>query len=248
LALSRATWAQDALRSEWLLYTKSAGFEHATIRREGEAPSFLARQLAPVFAARRLSLTESKDGRLFEPADIGRFQGFVFYTSGDLTTPGTDGEPPMTAAGKQALLDAVAAGVPFIGLHCAADTFRTEPTAAIDPYIKMLGGEFEAHGEQQRGIVRVVDEALGGKPDAWNIVEEWYALRRIADDVRPVHLLEPQTLKGDMYRREPFPITWTRQHKKGRVFYTAIGHREDVVASPAYAMLIGKALDWCVAR
>ena len=31
-----------------------------------------------------------------------------------------------------------------------------------------------------------------------------------------------------------YPLAWTRDHGQGRVFYTALGHREDVLESEWY--------------
>ena len=39
-------------------------------------------------------------------------------------------------------------------------------------------------------------------------------------------------MKGHMYERPNFPITWARAFGKGRVFYTSMGHREDVWENP----------------
>lgn len=233
----------------WLLFTKSAGYEHSAVTRAGDASSHLARCLRPLFDARHLELTESKDGRLFEPATISRYAGFVFFTSGDLTTAGTDAQPPMTAAGKAALLDAVAAGTPFIGLHCASDTFHSPDAGPADPFIAMLGGEFENHGEQQVARLEIADPSFpgAGSEADWTLHEEWYVLKHLAADIKPIHLLQTAGLKESMYRREPFPITWTRTHGKGRVFYTGLAHREETVAGGAFGKLIGGALDWCTA-
>jgi type 1 glutamine amidotransferase len=47
-----------------------------------------------------------------------------------------------------------------------------------------------------------------------------------------------------MYRRPSYPVTWARLHGKGRVFYTALGHREDVWTNPAFQSLIVGAVKW----
>ncbi len=65
----------------------------------------------------------SKDGRLFEPDKIGQWDAFVFETTGDLTTPGTDKTPPISADGEKAFYDAIRGGKGFMGMHCATDTF-----------------------------------------------------------------------------------------------------------------------------
>ena len=245
LVLPRQSVAAEPI--QWLLFTKSAGFEHDVIKRKGDEPSYLAKHLTPLFAERGITLVESKDGRLFEPEAIKAYAGFVFYTTEDLTTPGKDGQPPMTKAGKAALLSAVAAGVPFIGLHCASDTFHALEGQPPDEFTRMLGGEFDSHGEQQRATARIVDAnfpGIGTHAD-WTFNEEWYALKNHAPDIRPIQVLETKGMKGDTYQREPFPITWTREHGKGRVFYTALGHREDVIAGRPFQRLIGGAIDWC---
>ncbi len=40
------------------------------------------------------------------------------------------------------------------------------------------------------------------------------------------------------------PETWARMHGKGRVFYTSMGHREDVWENPKYQGLLVGALKW----
>ena len=40
--------------------------------------------------------------------------------------------------------------------------------------------------------------------------------------------LDTKGMKGECYQRPPYPATWARMHGKGRVFYTSMGHREDV--------------------
>src|SRR5207248_2927871 len=91
----------------------------------------------------------TKDGSVFTPDGLRPFDALFFYTTGDLTTAGTDKQPPMPAGGKEALLAAVRGGKGFVGVHCASDTFHTGPMggehseqyvahgAAADPYIAM---------------------------------------------------------------------------------------------------------------
>lgn len=234
----------------WLLFTKSQGFEHEAVKRRDDGTTLIGSTLAPLFAARGIEVVESKDGALLAPDAIGRFGGFAFYTTGDLTQPGTDGSPPATAAGVDALLAAIAGGVPFVGIHSASDTYRPAKEGPVHPYIAMLGGGFEAHGKQQRSSLRIADATFpgAGTADDWKIEEEWYALIRQPKDLRPIHVLETKDMEGEMYQREPFPLTWTRMHGKGRVFYTALGHRRDVIESKAFASLIGGAMDWCRTR
>jgi type 1 glutamine amidotransferase len=51
-----------------------------------------------------------------------------------------------------------------------------------------------------------------------------------------------------MYQRDPFPETWARMHGKGRVFFTSMGHREDVWQKPEYLALLVGAMNWVTGR
>jgi type 1 glutamine amidotransferase len=45
-----------------------------------------------------------------------------------------------------------------------------------------------------------------------------------------------------------YPLAWTRQQGKGRVFYTGPGHREDVVQADWFARHLLGGIRWALAR
>ena len=49
-----------------------------------------------------------------------------------------------------------------------------------------------------------------------------------------------------MYQRPPYPETWARKHEKGRVFFTSLGHREDVWESDFFQNLLLGGLAWAL--
>jgi len=49
-----------------------------------------------------------------------------------------------------------------------------------------------------------------------------------------------------MYQRPPFPSTWARLHGKGRLFFTAMGHREDVWTNPAFQQILLGGIAWAL--
>lgn len=252
--------AEPAARKKVLFFTKSAGFEHSVIKRNNGAPSFAEQILTEVGPRHGLEFTFSKDGSLFTPAYLDGFDAIFFYTTGDLGVAGNDGQPPISAAGKEALLNAIAQGKGFVGSHCATDTYHTgelgghEDVSAryqnygpkADPYIRMLGGEFIKHGAQQSAKLHLVDPAFPGAEglDGWNLHEEWYSLKEFAPDLHVILVQETAGMEGPVYRRAPYPSTWARQHGKGRVFYTALGHREDVWLNPKFQNLLFGGLRW----
>jgi type 1 glutamine amidotransferase len=46
------------------------------------------------------------------------------------------------------------------------------------------------------------------------------------------------------YRRPPFPIAWARKEGMGRVYFNAMGHREDVWMSERFQQMLAGAVTW----
>ncbi len=236
-----------------LFFTKSSGYEHSVISHKKSKLGFAEQRLIELGKKHGFTVEATKDGRVFD-GDLDQYDGFAFYTTGDLTSPGNDRQPPMTPKGKAALLSAVRSGKGFIGFHCASDSFHAkgkreenQSGSQIDPYIRMLGGEFIRHGRQQKATMRVADPKFPGiEPAGSSFVmhEEWYALKNFAPDLHVILVNETAGMVGDVYQRPPFPSTWARAHGKGRVFYTAMGHREDVWTNEIFESLVLGALRW----
>ena len=240
-----------------LFFSKSSGYVHATIHRENGKLSFAENLLLEMGPKHGIEFTCSKDGSLFSPDYLAQFDAFMFYTTGDLTEAGTDKNPPMTPAGKQALLDAIKNGKGFVGTHTATDTFHTPEKGPqdsyhndgdrTDPYIKMLGGEFIMHSAQQKATMHVVDPKFPGMPpNDYQMFEEWYSLKNLADDLHVLLVQETKGMDGKPYERPPYPATWGRKHGKGRVFYTSMGHREDVWTNPIFEQILFGGIAWAV--
>jgi uncharacterized protein len=246
-----------------LFFIKSAGFAHSVVTRKGEKPSHAEQILKQVGKEHGFEVHASKDGRLFDPDKIGEWDAFVFETTGDLTTEG-GGEKshPISPDGEKALYDAVRGGKGFLGMHCAADTFGhhgKRNKGAEDPYIQMIGGEFVSHGPVQEEVeIEIVDpkfpgiaEGFGSSGKSFRIKDEWYALKNMPEDL---HVIMVQITKGmhsgrnKEYDRPNYPMTWARNYGKGRVFYTSMGHREDVWENPLYQGLLLGALGWATGR
>lgn len=263
-AAAASAWAAAALRTipadaaaprrKILFFTKSAGFQHSAIaRNKADELGFAERTLIELGKQHGYDVTATKDGSVFD-GDLAQYDAFFFYTTGDLTQPGTDKNPPMSKAGKQKLIDAVANGKGFLASHCGSDTFhspgerREEQKAAdLDPYIAMLGGEFISHGPQQKSRQLVKSPTfpgLSGVGDSFEMHEEWYSLKNFAPDLHVILLQDTQGMAGEDYERPPFPSTWARQHGQGRVFYTSMGHREDVWTNPTFQQILLGGLAW----
>jgi type 1 glutamine amidotransferase len=254
-----------AKRRKVLFFSKSSGFEHSVIKRTGSELSYAEKLLQELGPKHGIDFTFSKDGSMFTPATIAEFDAFFFYTTGILTAPGADKNPPMSEAGKKALLDAIHMGKGFIGTHAATDTFHSNETSETDtrdrsaryhnygdkadPYVKMLGGEFIKHGKQQKSTMRVTDSKFPGFKNAgasFEMHEEWYSLKDFASNLHVLLVQETEGMTGNEYKRPPYPATWAHMHGKGRVFYTSMGHREDVWTNPVFQEILFGGLSWAV--
>jgi type 1 glutamine amidotransferase len=255
-----------------LFFSKSSGYEHSVIKDPAkpfkpspgsQVPGLAFQVLKALGEKENIDFVFSKDGSLFAPAYLAQFDAFFFVTTGDLTEVGTDGNPPMSAAGKEALLQAVADGKGFIGAHCASDTFHSpggkEMTAQrwlddgdnADPYIKMLGGEFIIHGSQQPSHLIAVDPkfpGISGVPADNRFTEEWYSLKDFAKNMHVLLLVDTSGMTGAPYARAPYPSTWARMYGKGRVFYTNLGHRDDVWNGALFQSVLTGGINWAVGR
>jgi uncharacterized protein len=242
-------------KKQILFFTKAAGNEHAVIKVIDGQPSLAQKILTDLGDKNGFEITHSKDGRIFTPEGIAKFDGFVFYTTGDLTTEGVDKNPPMPAGGKDVLLEAIRKGKAFVGIHVASDTFLTpgerfaDNGDATDPFLKMVGGEFIQHGQQQKARVFVADPKFpGNAAKDFELFEEFYSLKNLAPDMHVVLWLGTWSLlntgRDSVYRRAPYPIAWARNYGKGRVFYTALGHRDDVWQNPMFQNMVVGGLRW----
>jgi hypothetical protein len=275
---SRSLLAQDAgARKKVLFFTKSSGFPHSVVtRKEGQALAHAERLLTEFGGAAGYDVTCTKDGSVFTPDGLKQFDAVAFYTTEDLTKnvnnpkhPKDDLGPTMPKDGPQTLLDFIAGGKGFVGFHCATDTFhspkRPKPTDQLikdqtwedvrSPFIKMIGGEFAGHGSQQKATQKVVSTAFPGLEDLkdFNFAEEWYNLHNLSDDLHVILAQDTSSMNSEkggdtMYKRPNFPATWARKHGNGRVFYTSMGHREDVWTNPIFQKVTLAGLAWATGK
>ncbi len=244
-ATLRGALASQAPTKRVLYFTKSSGFQHSVVTRQGEELAHSERILTEIGKLHGFEVVASKDGRMFDPDKIGQWDAFVFYTTGDLTQPGTDKQPPMSEDGKKAFLDAIRGGKGFVGMHCATDTFHSSGDQ-VDPYIQMIGGEFAGHGAQQEARIDVVDESFPGAESfqsEFRLLDEWYTQKNLSDDLHVIMVQVTEGMEGDLYQARtiprPGPARKTRAASSTRRWATArtSGRTPDSRASSSAASL-----------
>lgn len=235
LALS-AVLNADAEPKKALVVTATQGFRHSSIplaekvlQAMGERTGLFTTDFVRGGANGKESadVVEKMSREALKKYDVVIFAN----TTGDLPMP----EP-------QALIDFVKNGKSFVGMHSATDTFH-----GFRPFIDMIGGEFQIHHEQAR-----VD-CINGDHDhpatrhlgpVYTVFDEIYLLKSFdrtkVHDVLSLQRHPNHGTPGD------YPIAWSKQVGKGKVFYTSLGHREDVWLSDNYQKHILGALRWAL--
>jgi type 1 glutamine amidotransferase len=84
-------------------------------------------------------------------------------------------------------------------------------------------------------------EILAGVPDRFH-VRSWLYRVRLRPDCRPLLHGEPVDPEDTA---TPSPVAWVREHDRGRVFFTSLGHPADFDGRPFRTLLLNAAR-WCL--
>ncbi len=148
------------------------------------------------------------------PENLKNYDAVMFLnTTGDLPLPD-----------KQGFIDWIKAGHGFIGTHSATDTLHN-----FRPYIEMIGGEFKTHGAQVSVDCLNQDPAHSATkhlPASWTVFDEIYQMKTF--DRSTVHGLLGLDKHPNDKTPGDYPVAWCKQVGQGKVFYTSLGHREDI--------------------
>jgi type 1 glutamine amidotransferase len=153
-------------------------------------------------------------------------------------------------------LDWLKDGHAFLGAHSAGDTYHPSDTNGDTGYIDMIGCEFRTHGRQAEANCIVEDPkhpAVAHMAPSYKVTDEIYHYR--VNNRPSIHvLLALKTQPNDGVKDEAgvdrsnqptdMMISWCKMYGKGRVFYTALGHREEVWESEPYRQHILGAIRW----
>lgn len=218
-----------------LVVTVTKGFRHSSIPTAEAVLGKLAEK-SGAFTIDYVRSDEEMAAKM-TPASLKGYDGFVFAnTTGVLPLPD-----------KAAFLNEIKAGKAFIGMHSASDTFHDKDE--VDPYIDMVGGEFVGHGAQVGVECLVMDT---NHPSTRHLgesycieKEEIYLFKNYnSSRVRDLFVLDKHPNKKN--ERGHFPVAWCRKFGQGNVFYTSLGHREDVWENKLYQDHILGGIKWAL--
>lgn len=215
-----------------LYVTQSKGFRHASLHESEDVIEELG-----AANGYKVTLTHKAESYL-TPQGLRNFDVVIFYTTGEL---------PLTDAQKTGFLNFIKSGKGFVGIHSATDTFYKWPE-----YGEMIGGYFDGHPWTQDVTVGIkahdrTNPLTSHWEESFKLQEEIYQYKEFNKDKVTV-TMSLDTANTDMTRRgikaKEFPLTWHRDYGKGRVFYTALGHRPEVWRDKRFQTMIVNAIKW----
>lgn len=227
-----------------LIFTRANGYKHDSI------PAATA-ALAAIARSEGWEAKVSDDPRLFNPGELKRYAAVVWNnTSGTV----------LDAHQAEAFRRYVEGGGGFVGIHGAGG----DPSYAWPWYVQtLIGAQFIAHPgppyspQFQTARLKVEDRsqpATRDLPKAWTRTDEWYSFAASPrGKVRVLVSLDegsyrPLGYNGKDIRMGDHPVVWQHCVGKGRAFFSAMGHKPEAYAEPAYRALLKGALEWAAGR
>ena len=218
-----------------LYITHSAGYRHEVLP--------LSMQILGELGAKAgwFEVDATEDVAALTADNLEQYAAVVFYTTGEL---------PISAQQKADLLAFIEGGKGFVGIHSATDTFYEWPE-----YGRLIGAYFDQHPWHQEVTIRVEDRkhpATRHLGAAFRITDEIYQFKDFSRANLHVLLsLDPASVDltlPDVHRADrDFATAWTRSQGKGRVFYTALGHRPEVWRDARFQRHLVEGLRWAIA-
>ncbi|MCC6442732.1 MAG: ThuA domain-containing protein [Armatimonadetes bacterium] len=224
-------------RKRILVVNHAAGFRHGAIDLSKGLLKEWGEQTG-LWEVEYASTAEEVAARITEEG-LKPFQAIMFDNA--------TGELPITSEGEAALLKWIRSGRGFIGTHAATDALYQWPE-----YGKLIGGYFNGHPWTQEVIVKVEDRkhpSTRELPESFKITDEIYQFRDWSrNDLRVLMSLDNASIDTGKGGRDDkdYAVAWVRNEGKGRVFYTSLGHIDDVWRNPLYRKHLIGGIKWAL--
>jgi type 1 glutamine amidotransferase len=229
----------DLKRPAILVFSKTNAFRHEEAIPAANAMfSQLAKQ-------KGWGYFQTENGAAFSPEILSHFDAVVFNNvSGDVFTP----------AQREAFKTWLENGGGYVGIHAAGDNSHEKWGWYM---ADLIGTTFTQHTMKpqfQQATVHVEDArhpVTQGLPASWQRTEEWYSFDKsprakgygvlVTVDEKTYN---PEGMFGKDLHMGDHPMVWWHCAGKGRVLYSAFGHRAEAYAEPEYKALLTSAVTW----
>lgn len=135
------------------------------------------------------------------------------------------------------------AGVPAVVIHCAMHTYRATD---INDWREFLGVTSRRHDHQSNYAVKKVEAKhpiLKGMPDNWiTPKDELYVIEKLWPKAKALAISKSEKDGND------YPVIWTNQYGKARVFGTTYGHSDETFQDPVFLGYVTRGILWAAGR
>ncbi|WP_336969126.1 ThuA domain-containing protein [Sphingobium aromaticiconvertens] len=223
-------------RDAILIFSKTNGF------RDDPQIRAAAKAIEELGKARDRQVIVTENAAIFNPRQLKFFGTIVFNsTSGNIFTDDQ----------RVAFKGWLEKGGGLVALHGAGGDGRYDWRWWVDT---VLGAQFIGHTARPKQFqdatmkIAVPDHpAMAGLPTDWRRNDEWYAFKAAPTGQKTQILatLDEQSYDPPSSQRMGVhPIIWTRCIGRGRVFFSALGHKAETYSEPLHLRLIDNAIGW----
>ena len=212
-----------------LMVTTTAGFRHDSIA----AGVAAMRNLAA--SSGEFTVDHTEDLNALSQGNLAGYGAVMFAL--------TSGELPMSPEQKAALVNFVAGGGGFIGIHSATDTLYEWPE-----YGRLVGAYFKEHPWTQQGVVVVEDgshPSTAGLSGRFSLLEEFYTFR---ENPRPLVQVLLRLDAASVNSSGDYPLAWAHSFGGGRAYYNALGHFAETWSDQRFLRQLAGAIRWAGRR
>ena len=236
------TLPADIKRPAILVFSKTNGFRHTdTIPVAGKLFGRIA-------AEKGWGIYQTENGATFSPQILARFDAVIFNNvSGDVFTPDQ----------RAAFKSFVEKGGGYVGVHASGGDFGY----LWDWYVNdLIGAQFIGHTmnpQFPKATLKIEDTshpATRGLPTTWNRSEEYYSFDKsvrkkgynILATVDETSYAPKGMFGQDVRMGKDHPMVWWHCVGKGRVLYSALGHKPEYYSEPNHIALLTGAVTWAL--
>jgi type 1 glutamine amidotransferase len=213
-----------------LVFSKTEGHRHKSIPAGIKFMTDLAQK-------NNWNISFSEDSYDFTDDNLKQFDVLVFLnTSGDL----------FNESQKKALKTYMANSNSFVGVHSASNT-----EMEWSWFTKMIGATFRDHPKVQNATLHINKSiehtAINHLKETEVFRDEWYNyIKPVSKDVNVLASLDENSYQGKKMNTDNHPITWYHHYDGGRVFYTGMGHTDEIYKDTRFQKLIQGAIVWAI--
>ena len=209
------SYSTSKKKARLLVFSKTAGYRHASITKGKEAIRLLAEK-------NNFTIDTTEDASHFTKKNLKKYTAVIFLsTTGDV----------LNEEQQKAFENFIRSGKGFMGIHAATDTEYDWPW-----FVKLVGANFSNHPKPQKAKLFITDKtnlSVMHLPTPWERTDEWYNFKNINPGIKVIMTIDETSYDGGKNGAN-HPMVWYHEYDGGRSYYTALGHTDESYADPLF--------------